>query len=66
MRMGGSMDRRRAGDKAWSLWVYRHTRRIGYKVPCPNVHLIGSSCAICRDTGEIGFFRAERMRKMGP
>lgn len=54
--------RRSGGDHAYFRTIYRHTKRIGYKVPCPNVHLIASCCVLCRDSGEIGFFRAERMR----
>lgn len=58
------MERRRKGeaDRAWSLFVYRHTKTAGYKVPCPNAHLVASCCRLCRDTGEIGFFRAERIK----
>lgn len=55
------MDRRKGS--AWFLWVYRHTKLIGYRVPCPSVHVTGSSCVLCKDSGEIGFFRAERLMK---
>lgn len=55
--------RRSAGDVAYCRLMYRHTKQIGYKVPCPNRAPAGSCCVLCRDTGQIGFFRAERMMK---
>jgi hypothetical protein len=54
--------RRRGGDHAWCLFLYRHTREVGYKVCCPNAHQMAACCLLCRDTGNVGFFRAERMR----
>lgn len=57
------VDRRKGSSQAYCLFLYRHTKEIGYKVPCPNLHLMAACCVLCRDTGNVGFFRAKRMMR---